>query len=246
MGRYELGVIPDELQQPLAEDATGPAALTAYDYAEHLPPTHLQLRQFASFVASHHAALMPTFSISFPLLPEHRNLWKEPAAALLDPARVYESTNRATGEMDYPLALWTRRLPAIGQHYLEEGLRKKAEQSALRLWHINETLFAAYPHYLAASGAPVRGALPGIGMHTELELLVRLGLSPREALAAATNNYSLQFGWDELGLIAPGRRADILIIDGDPTVNIWNVRRISGLILDGNLVDRERLLNPTH
>jgi adenine deaminase len=131
----------------------------------------------------------------------------------------------------------------MGQRYLEEGMRKKAEQSALRLWRLNETLFAAYPHYLAASGAPVRGALPGIGMHTELELLVRMGLSPREALAAATNNYSLQFGWNELGLISTGRRADILILDGDPTANIWNARRISGVILDGNWIDRERLLN---
>ncbi len=243
MGRYELGVLPDELQQPLVEDSAGASALTAYDYAEHLPPTHVQVREYASFLARHHAALMPTFSISFPLLPDHRNLWKEPAAALLDPSRVFESVNPATGEFEYPLSAWTRRLPAMGQRYFEEGLRKKAEQSAFRLWRINETLFAAYPHYLAASGAPVRGALPGIGMHTELELLVRLGLSPREALAAATNNYSLQFGWNELGLIAPGRRADILVIDGDPTVNIWNVRRISGLILDGNLVDRERLLH---
>ena len=59
--------------------------------------------------------------------------------------------------------------------------------------------------------------LPGISLHTELELLVRLGLSSREALAAATNNYSLQFGWNELGQITPGRRADILVVDGDPT-----------------------------
>jgi len=243
MGRYELGVIPEELQRPLADAPEGPAAATAYDYAERLPPTHLQLREYAHFLASHHAALMPAFSISYSLLPEHRNLWKEPAAALLDPARVYEPVNRATGEIDYPLALWTRRLPGMGQRYVEEGLRKKAGQSALRLLRLNETLFAAYPHYLAASGAPVRGALPGIGIHTELELLVRLGLSPREALAAATNNYSLQFGWNELGLIAPGRRADILVVDGDPTQNIWNARRISGLILDGNWIDREQLLH---
>jgi adenine deaminase len=129
---------------------------------------------------------------------------------------------------------------------MEEGLRKKADQSALRLWRINQTLFAAYPHYLAASGAPVQGALPGISMHTELELLVRLGLSPREALAAATNNYSLQFGWHELGLIAPGRRADILVVDGDPTMNIWNARRISGLIMSGNVIDRDKLLQLKH
>jgi imidazolonepropionase-like amidohydrolase len=79
-------------------------------------------------------------------------------------------------------------------------------------------------------------------MHTELELLVRLGLSPREAIAAATNNYALQFGWNELGQVTPGRRADILVVDADPTANIWNARRISGIVMDGNVVDREALL----
>jgi adenine deaminase len=126
---------------------------------------------------------------------------------------------------------------------MEDGQRKKADESAMRWWLINETIFSAYPHYLAASGAPVNGAMPGISMHTELELLVRLGLSPREALAAATNNYAIQFGWNELGQIAPGRRADILIVDADPTANIWNARRISGLIMDGNVLDRDGLLN---
>ena len=125
---------------------------------------------------------------------------------------------------------------------MEDSQRKKADLSALRLWHINEVFFTAYPHYLAASGAPVMGSMPGISMHTELEMLVRLGLSPREALAAATNNYSLQFGWNELGQITPGRRADILVVDADPTQNIWNARRISGLIMDGNVLDREALL----
>ena len=143
----------------------------------------------------------------------------------------------------YPLAPWTRHLPAAGQRYMEEGQRKKADQSAMRLWRINQTLFSAYPHYLAASGAPALGSMPGISMHTELEMMVRLGLSAREALAAATNNYSLQFGWNELGQIAPGRRADILVVDGDPTTNIWNARRISSLIVDGNVMDRDALLN---
>jgi imidazolonepropionase-like amidohydrolase len=84
------------------------------------------------------------------------------------------------------------------------------------MWRINETIFAAFPHYLAASGAPVLGTMPGISLHTELELLVRLGLSPREALAAATNNYALQFGWNELGQVAPGRRADIWLSTATP------------------------------
>ncbi|MGA3262603.1 MAG: amidohydrolase family protein [Terracidiphilus sp.] len=241
MSRYQLGVIPDELQRPLVENSEGPATNTAYDYSERLPPDDLHVRAYAKLLASHHAALMPTFSLYFLRLPEHRNLWKEPAAQLLDPARMFQPSDRSTGEAVYPLASWAHFLPGVGQRYLEEGQRKKAEQSAMRLWRVNQTIFSAFPHYLAASGAPAMGAMPGISMHTELELLVRLGLSPREALAAATNNYALQFGWNELGQIAPGRRADILVVDGDPTVNIWNARRISGLIVDGNVMDREGL-----
>ena len=76
-----------------------------------------------------------------------------------------------------------------------------------------------------------------------VEMLVRLGLSPREALAAATNNYAIQFGWNEIGQVAPGRRADILVLDSDPTTSVWNARRISTLIMDGNVVDRDALLH---
>lgn len=242
MGRYELGVIPDELQRPLVDDPQGPAATTAYDYAERVPPTDVHVRSYAHFLAAHRSALMPTFSTFYLRLPGHRNLWKEPAADLLDPARMFNPPDRKTGEMVYPLPQWSRHLPSLAQRYLEENLQKKAEQSALRLWRINQVLFAAYPHYLAASGAPVSGSMAGISMHTELEMLVRLGLSPREALAAATNNYALQFNWNELGLIAPGRRADILVLDGNPAVNVWNARLISTLILDGNLMDRDALL----
>ena len=242
MGRYELGVIPDELQAPLVEDPAGSAATTAYDYSEHLPPGDPHFREYAHFLAWHHAALMPTFSMYYLRLPGHRNLWTEPAAKLLDPARMSDPPNQATGELEYPLPGWAKHLPAVTQRWMEANQQKKADLSAMRLWRINQTLFAAYPHYLAASGAPVQGTMAGISMHTELEMMVRLGLSAREALATATNNYAIQFNWNELGQVAPGRRADILVVDADPTVSIWNVRRISTLIVDGNVVDREGLL----
>jgi hypothetical protein len=242
MGRYELGDIPDELQRPLVDDAEGPPATTAYDYAEHLPATDMHVRQYANFIASHHAGLMPAFSQFYQRLPGHRNLWEEPAAALLDPGRMFDPPDQKTGDMKYPVPSWARRMPAMAQRYIVENQRKKADQSALRLWKINQVLFAANPHYLAATGAPVYGAFPGISMDVEMEMLVRLGLSPREAMAAATNNYALQFNWNELGLITPGRRADVLVLDGDPTVNIWNARRINAVILEGEVVDRDALL----
>jgi hypothetical protein len=246
MGRYELGVIPDELQRPLVDDPNGSAASTAYGYAQQLPPTDPHLRDYARFLAAQHAALMPTFSQYFVHLPGHRNLWREPAAVLLNPERMYQPSDRVTGEAIYPLVGWQRRLPQSAQRWMLDNQRKKTDQNALKLWNINATIFAAGQHYLAASGAPVSGSMPGISLHTELEMMVRLGLSPREALAAATNNYALQLGWTELGEISPGRRADILVVEADPTVSAWNVRRIWALIFDGNPIDREALLNPRH
>jgi hypothetical protein len=242
MGRYELGLIPDELQQPLVEDSSGTAATTAYDYSERLPPTDAHIRLYAKLLAAHHAALMPTFSVYYLRMPAHRNLWREPAAALLDPAHLFMPPDRKTGEMVYPLQPWTRHLPGSAQRWMEASQQKKFDLEAMRLWRINQAIFTAYPHYLAGSGAPVMGGMPGISLHTELELLVRLGLSAREALAAATSNYSIQFGWNELGLIAPGRRADVLVLDADPSASVWNARRISTLILDGNVIDRDGLL----
>ncbi|MGB6831416.1 MAG: amidohydrolase family protein [Terracidiphilus sp.] len=242
MDHYVLGAIPDELQKPLVDDPFGPSASTAFDYSERIPPTDARLRKYAHFVAAHRAALLPTFSLYYIELPGHRNLWQEPAAALLSPNRMYHPTNSATGEMTYPLTGWTRHLPGPGQRWFENDLEKKADQAAMRLWRINATIFSAFPHYLAGSGADALGTMPGISLHTELEMLVRLGLSPREALAAATNNYADQFGWTELGQVAPGRRADVLVVDGDPTVNVWNARRISTLIVDGNVIDRDALL----
>ena len=243
MGQYELGVIPDELQRPLVDDPDGSAARTAHDYSERIPPSDLHLGSYGRFLETHHAALMPAFSLYYAELPGHRNLWKEPVASLVDRSRMYKPTNRATGEVDYPLPFWARPLPGPAQRWLTAGDEKKAEQSAMRLWEINQAIFSAQIHYLAASGADAMGTMPGVSLHTELELLVRLGLSPREALAAATNNYALQFGWTELGLIVPGRRADVLVVDGNPAENVWNARRISTLILDGEVVNREALLN---
>jgi hypothetical protein len=242
MDHYDLGVIPDELQRPLVDDPDGSSSVTAYDYSERIPPADPRMRDYAHFLGTHHAALMPAFSLYYAELPDHRNLWKEPAAGLLDPGRMFHPTDPATGDMMYALPTWSRHLPLAGQRWLEENEQKKAALTAMRLWRINETIFSDFPHYLAASGADAMGTMPGISLHTELELLVRIGLSPREALAAATNNYALQFGWNELGQIAPGRRADILAVDADPTINVWNARRITLLVLNGEVIDRDALL----
>jgi len=160
-------------------------------------------------------------------LPNHRNLWKEPAASILDPKGLHEPSDPATGEETKYVSNDSRRL--------------RAEDTAQFL-SINRALQVAHPLNLAGTGSPAFGTMPGISMHTELELLVRLGLTPREALAAATNNYSDRLAWHELGLVEAGRRADLLILSADPTVDITNSRKIHTVILDGTILDRDALL----
>ncbi|WP_067828228.1 amidohydrolase family protein [Nocardia inohanensis] len=66
----------------------------------------------------------------------------------------------------------------------------------------------------------------GAGLHRELELLVRAGLSTLEALNAATIHPARAFGLSDRGTIAPGMRADLVLIDGDPLADISATRRI--------------------
>jgi imidazolonepropionase-like amidohydrolase len=94
---------------------------------------------------------------------------------------------------------------------------------------------------LAGTDAPNPGTAHGISMHRELELLVRAGLTPTEALAAGTSRPADQFGLDDRGRIAPGLRADLLLVRGDPTTDILATREIVAVIRSGVVVDREAL-----
>ena len=179
-------------------------------------------------ISASRATLMPTLSLSYLQLPNHRNLWKEPAAAVLDPKGLHLPSDPATGEAT--------------AKYLPDDSRHLTSKDDLHFWSINRALQAAHPVNLAGTGSPAFGTMPGISMHTELELLVRLGLTSREALAAATSNYSERLGWNELGLVEAGRRADLLILTADPTTDITNSRKIRWVMLEGVILDREALL----
>jgi imidazolonepropionase-like amidohydrolase len=69
-----------------------------------------------------------------------------------------------------------------------------------------------------------------------LALLVQAGLTPAEALRAATVHPAEFLGrLDRAGTIAPGKDADLVLLDADPLAAITNTRRISGVILKGKL-----------
>ncbi|HKQ78216.1 MAG TPA: CIA30 family protein [Blastocatellia bacterium] len=100
-------------------------------------------------------------------------------------------------------------------------------------------LKAARIPILAGTDAPNPGTLHGASIHRELELLVKAGLTPIEALAAATSEPAAQFRLSDRGRIEPGRRADLLLVKGDPTADIKVTRNIARVWKGGVAVDRQ-------
>ncbi len=83
---------------------------------------------------------------------------------------------------------------------------------------------------------------PGLMTHRELELLVEAGLSPMQVIVAATRTGALALRrLDELGTVEPGKRADLLLLDANPTEDVRNLRKIDRIMLDGEWVDRDGL-----
>ncbi|MFJ4922457.1 amidohydrolase family protein [Streptomyces sp. NPDC088725] len=89
---------------------------------------------------------------------------------------------------------------------------------------------------LAGTDAGMPGTAHGASLHHELSLLVDAGLSPTAALTAATAAPAEVFGLADRGRIAPGLRADLVLVDGDPTLDIRDSRRIRGVWIEGRPV----------
>jgi len=84
--------------------------------------------------------------------------------------------------------------------------------------------------------------LPGFMLHEELVTLVEAGLSPLQALRAATMNTATALGReDEFGSVTVGRRADLVLLDADPLADIHNSQRIAAVVLGGRLLRRADL-----
>lgn len=95
---------------------------------------------------------------------------------------------------------------------------------------------------LAGTDAPDSFAFPGSGLHDELEHLVKAGLSPLDALRAATLEPARFLQLDgTAGVVRAGARADIVFLDGDPLTDISAVRAIDTVVLAGVIYDRSDL-----
>lgn len=95
---------------------------------------------------------------------------------------------------------------------------------------------------LAGTDAPIPYVIPGFSLHEELAAMVGAGLTPLEALRTATlNPAKFLNATDSLGTVAPGKLADLVLLDGDPLRDIRNTARIAAVVTNGRYLDRASL-----
>lgn len=96
---------------------------------------------------------------------------------------------------------------------------------------------------IVGTDTPNQFVAPGLGLHQEIETLVEAGISPLEALKAATVNASRALGHEEeFGSIEIGTRADLLLVEGNPLEDLKNTRKIRAVFRSGNAYNPRRLL----
>lgn len=142
---------------------------------------------------------------------------------------------------DPGLPYWLRpavdgwRATAKTQAALPDSAARVAEQRATRRLALVKRLYDAKIPLLAGTDAPAGYDLvPGASLHRELQLFVRAGLTPLQALQTATLNPARYFGkTDSWGTIEPGKVADLVLLARNPLVDIANTRQVVAVVADG-------------
>lgn len=191
------------------------AALEAgADGLAHLPIGAALSTDFGKFVAAHHAFVITTLST------EHWFCGASRGRALADDPRLspYLEGSWRSGlvlpHSDLRIASCVAADAAIGQ------------------------LSRAAVPLLLGTDSPVPGTTYGISMYDEITRSVEDGLTPVEALRGATATPARIFHLDDRGRIAPGRRADLVLVRGDPTVQISDIANIEAVWKSGRQLDR--------
>jgi imidazolonepropionase-like amidohydrolase len=109
--------------------------------------------------------------------------------------------------------------------------RSRAAQNLfLRIFHAKDGRIAV------GTDAANQMLIPGYSVHREMELLVAAGLTPGEAISAATRNGALLLRVDSLGLIVPGNVADLVVLERDPLADIRNTLSIDRVMIRGRML----------
>jgi hypothetical protein len=204
----------------------------------YLEKMNLVVEALHSFDASQCQALFAQFrqngTWQVPTLTVHRGMaWMNDSHFTSDPRLAYMNGNvryRWQPQNDFRFRRWP---PA--EFELHRGLFNADKQMV-------GLMFRAGVPLLAGTDTMNPFCFPGFSLHDELALLVESGLTPLASLQAATLRPVEFLGrTEELGLIAPGKRADLVLLGADPLAEIHNTTQIQAVWLHGKYFDRAAL-----
>jgi len=184
------------------------------EHAREFTPDKPQVREFIEFLNKRHTVLDPTMSIF-------------EAFFCGDPAAVTPGFEEVA----------PRFPPQMRRAMLSGALEvPKDKQDAYREAFPAMLRLLKALHDAGVTIVPGTDELPGYSLHHELELYARAGIPPAEVLRMATLTPSLLMGVNkDRGVIAGGKLADIILVDGDPTKNIHDIDKIDIVIKGGNV-----------
>jgi hypothetical protein len=184
----------------------------------------------SSLIAEHAAALpqarqFETAGYELLMRPELRYVPVHAALTSLTAWHTLPSHSSTTGPYPY-----IHSTPPVVVDEFRRG-HKNAQEFVRRL-------AKAGGRIVAGTDAGGAASVPGLSVHQELEVLVDAGLTPMQALVAATRTPAEMIRKDyKLGTIAPKKLADLVILDADPLADIRNTRKIGTVIKNGEIVD---------
>jgi len=143
--------------------------------------------------------------------------------------------------MSWRTGSWRRFTDQIMVDIRKDPLARRQEY-----WHRNLTMTGALhragvPILAGTDAAPGVFIVPGFSLHDELGEMVAAGLTPMEALQTATSNPGRFLHRPEIGRVAPGALADLVILAANPAVDIHNTTTIKAVVADGRFYDRPAL-----
>lgn len=151
---------------------------------------------------------------------------------VIDPTVVtFDFIRQRDGEVSAPYASVVANLPPDVQRGFRQGSMKIADDATAARYRASYEKMVAFVGRLHRAGIPIvagTDAIAGFTLHSELELYVQAGMTPAEALQVATRNGALYTRTqDDRGAIRAGQRADLILVDGDPTANIADIRKVA-------------------
>lgn len=153
---------------------------------------------------------------------------------------TFDFIRQRDGEISKPYAAISNNMPLDVQRSLRAGTMKIPDEATFNRYNKSYEKMIAFVGQMYRAGVPLvagTDALAGFTVHSELELYVQAGLTPAQALQVATlNGAKFSRLENSRGQIKPGYVADLVLVDGDPTVNIADLRKVALVFTQGGVL----------